>query len=387
MGVGARRRCTTCSLANPPRRRRSADAAGHGQPLRGHGRPAGHAPARSRRGRRVDRRDVAPTSDDHVARPTAPTVPSGTPVTITGTATDSGGGVVAGVEVSTDGGRDAGTRAIGPDELELHVDCRRVRTDARSESVPSTTAATSRSPPPGVTVSVSCPCTLWSRRRSPRRRASSDTKAVELGVKFTAGRRRLRHRYPLLQGRGETRHPHRQPLDATGNAARASHLHRRDGSGWQQVSFDTPGRRERRHDIRRLLLRARRRATRSTSTTSRFLTATPRSARSPTQGGNGVFRYAHGASSFPDQIAGRATTGSTSSSTTDPARHHATHDHRRQPRGRRPPAPTTAAPSPPPSARRSTRHDRRRPRSRSATARGARPGLGRLGHTRAYAQR
>ena len=31
-------------------------------------------------------------------------LPSGTPVTITGTATDAGGGVVAGVEVSVDGG-------------------------------------------------------------------------------------------------------------------------------------------------------------------------------------------------------------------------------------------------------------------------------------------
>jgi hypothetical protein len=40
-----------------------------------------------------------------VTSPTSGTFATGTPVTITGTAADAGGGVVAGVEVSTDGGR------------------------------------------------------------------------------------------------------------------------------------------------------------------------------------------------------------------------------------------------------------------------------------------
>ena len=45
-----------------------------------------------------------PTVPISQPRPRAPRVANGTPVTVTGTATDAGGGRVAAVEVSTDGG-------------------------------------------------------------------------------------------------------------------------------------------------------------------------------------------------------------------------------------------------------------------------------------------
>ena len=57
--------------------------------------------ARARRGRDESTDTTAPTST--ITSPPA-TVADGTRVTLTGTATDTGGGVVAGVEVSTDGG-------------------------------------------------------------------------------------------------------------------------------------------------------------------------------------------------------------------------------------------------------------------------------------------
>ena len=51
----------------------------------------------------VDRHDAA-HGDHHRRRRTARRPSVGKPVTVTGTATDTGGGVVAGVEVSTDDG-------------------------------------------------------------------------------------------------------------------------------------------------------------------------------------------------------------------------------------------------------------------------------------------
>ena len=79
------------------------DAAGDREPVRRHGRPAGHPAVRARRSYRVDRHDGT-------RRPRSPRRPAARPSrraarsAISGTATDTGGGVVGGVEVSTDGG-------------------------------------------------------------------------------------------------------------------------------------------------------------------------------------------------------------------------------------------------------------------------------------------
>ena len=63
---------------------------------------AGHADGRAHAGHAIDRYDPADL-DDHVAV-SGCHLPDGAAVTISGTAADAGGGVVAGVEVSTDGG-------------------------------------------------------------------------------------------------------------------------------------------------------------------------------------------------------------------------------------------------------------------------------------------
>ena len=51
------------------------------------------------------------------------------------------------------------------------------------------------------------------RRRCPPTPDADDGGAVELGLRFTPDRRRLRHRRPLLQGRRQHRHPHRLALE------------------------------------------------------------------------------------------------------------------------------------------------------------------------------
>ena len=77
--------------------------AGDGQPVRRHGRPADDPPGRAGRGDGLHRHR-RPRPRRSPRRPTARRVPVGSPVTVTGTATDTGGGRVGGVEVSTDNG-------------------------------------------------------------------------------------------------------------------------------------------------------------------------------------------------------------------------------------------------------------------------------------------
>ena len=80
------------------------DAAGDGQPVRRHGRAARHAAAGTRP---PPRRRPTPSrrpSSDHLTGRRAPRSGRLRRSPITGTATDTGGGVVGGVEVSVDGG-------------------------------------------------------------------------------------------------------------------------------------------------------------------------------------------------------------------------------------------------------------------------------------------
>jgi hypothetical protein len=118
---------------------------------------------------------VAPASTITAPAPGA-TVPAGAPVTVTGTASDGGGGRVGGVEVSVDGGttwhpasgRASWSYTFTPSGGSVTIRSRAVDDSANLET-----------PTPGVTVnssgSRSCPCTIWD---------ASATPAVELGVKF-----------------------------------------------------------------------------------------------------------------------------------------------------------------------------------------------------------
>ena len=124
----------------------SRDAAGDGQPARRHGRAAGHASGGSGRPRPQTTDTPAPTTT--ITNPLAGAeVRSGTPVTISGTATDrsagGGGGQVGGVEVSVDGGSLPGIRPSGATTGATRG--RRAPSEARRSGLARpTTAATSR---------------------------------------------------------------------------------------------------------------------------------------------------------------------------------------------------------------------------------------------------
>ena len=123
-----------------------ADAAGDGQPARRHGRPAGDA-AGGLIAATASTDTHAPDLDDHLARPTATRSRGRHRHDHRHRDATPGGGVVGGVEVSTDGGA-TWHPATGRASWTLLLDAARDRARPRSGAAPSTTAATSRRPRP-----------------------------------------------------------------------------------------------------------------------------------------------------------------------------------------------------------------------------------------------
>ena len=226
-------------------------------------------------------------------------VPANTTVAISGTAADAGGGVVGGVEVSVDGGT-TWRRADGTRELDLLLADRRTANGHPLQPRASTTAATSNSRSPAVTVTVGstaamCPCSLWhpstdsDRRRRYRhqRRSNSGTRfRSDVGGFVTAIRF-----YKNAQNTGphtgslwtSTRHAARQRSRSRGESA----------SGWQEADVVQPGGDHREHDLRRLVSHQRRLLHRRRTDTSRATGVDNGPLHAPrdgTFGANGVYR-------------------------------------------------------------------------------------------------
>ena len=191
-----------------PRRlhRGSADAAGDGQPAVRHGRPARDAPGRARRRRRARHDGARPRRSP--IRPAARPCPAATsrspapPPTL--------GGLVAAVEVSTDGGT-TWSSCDRHDDLDLHVQRgQRPRHRAGARRGRRANIGTAAS----VTFTAAaqaCPCSIFTPsttgdagERHERRRARR-----EVPVRH----RRLHHRDPLLQDRRQHRHAYRATVD------------------------------------------------------------------------------------------------------------------------------------------------------------------------------
>ena len=190
---------------------------------------------------------TAPTST--IATPAAgATVPVGQPLTVTGTATDAGGGKVGGVEVSTDNGtswhpatgRGSWSYTFTPGSNGTLTIRTRATDDSLRTETPSAgrtiTVGTGTPPPPG-----SCPCTIWPSTATPAVASDSDSNAIEVGVKFRAESIRLYQRHPVLQGDRLTPAPTSvrcgRPCGAKLGSATFTG---ESASGWQQVNFASP---------------------------------------------------------------------------------------------------------------------------------------------------
>jgi methionine-rich copper-binding protein CopC len=194
--------------------------------------------------------DLVPASASTVKTPPSSTISAptagaslaqGSTVTVKGTATSASGAVVAGVEVSTDGGT-TWHPATGTTSW----------TYTWKPNAPGTATLRSRAvddsgnletPGAGTTVNVtarSCPCSIWSASTTPVTADASDGSAIEVGVKFTADVDGTVSGVRFYKGSGNTG-THIGNLWTSGGQLLASATFAGEtASGWQQVNFATP---------------------------------------------------------------------------------------------------------------------------------------------------
>jgi hypothetical protein len=177
------------------------------------------------------------------ARITSPaagaTATVGAPFTVTGTASDAGG-VVAGVEVSTDGGatwRHAAGRAtwsyvwtpsaIGSRALLV----RAIDDSANIQPVPAAVTVTSQ---------LRCPCSIWNDNVVPATPAADDGGAVQLGLKFRADTAGVVTGVRFFKGPGNTGEHVGSLWTADGTRLAVGLFTNETSTGWQERAFDTP---------------------------------------------------------------------------------------------------------------------------------------------------
>ena len=214
------------------------DAPGDGQPVRRHGRAAVDAAAAAS-GRRAQRRTARRPPRRSPRRRAASR--TGAQITITGTAADGGGGVVAGVEVSTDNGATwhpatTGTTnwsytwtahgaPIGDDQGARHRRQRQPRLRERRHH--------------GRRL---LPLLALGQPRHAAGADAGDPSPVEVGRRSSSPTGSARSRASASTSRRPTRAPTVGSLWTAGRAAaRPGHVHRRDArAGWQTVTFANP---------------------------------------------------------------------------------------------------------------------------------------------------
>ena len=182
---------------------------------------------------------TAPTTT--IAAPVAgSTVQSGSAMTVSGTATDTGGGVVGGVEVSTDGGtswhpangRGTWTYAWTPGTAGPTTIMARAADDSANLGASSSVS---------VTVGArSCPCSIWGPGANPAIAADPDATPNELGVKFRSDVAGQVTALRFYKGSGNTGTHVGHLWSATGTQLAAVTFTGETATGWQQATLSTP---------------------------------------------------------------------------------------------------------------------------------------------------
>ena len=184
--------------------------------------------------------DTAPP----VSTITSPATGSSTqvgPNTVTGTASDSGGGIVGAVEVSTDGGatwhpasgRETGTTPSTkplPEPLSI-------------KSRASDDSANLETPGPGISLTVTpreCPCSIWNPSVIPVNPVAADTSSVELGVKFQSDIDGAISGVRFYKGAGNTGTHVGSLWTSTGTLLASATFAGESATGWQEVTFSNP---------------------------------------------------------------------------------------------------------------------------------------------------
>ena len=187
---------------------------------------------------------TAPTSA--ISAPSAgANLQDGSKVTVSGTAT-SAGGVVAGVDISTDGGSTWHPAALtGPADKSVTWTYTWI-----AHGAPSTTIETRATDDSGNTesssdarsVNISCPCSLWGGNVSPPASDvdSTDNGAIEVGVKFRADTFGQISGIRFYKASANTGTHVGSLWTSTGQLLAQATFTNETTSGWQTVTFSSP---------------------------------------------------------------------------------------------------------------------------------------------------
>ena len=167
------------------------------------------------------------------------------PATITGSAADFGGGLVAGIEVSVDGGatwhpvsgwapgQSRWTHTWTP----AHAGTVTIKTRAVDDS------ANLEVPGAGITVTVAsrpCPCSIWSASTVPAVASSGDTSANELGLKFRTDTGGFITAVRFYKGAANIGQHVGHLWTNGGTLLGTVTFSNETASGWQQADFSSP---------------------------------------------------------------------------------------------------------------------------------------------------
>jgi hypothetical protein len=197
--------------------------------------------------------DLSPAtpSADHTPPTSTITSPSsgaafanGSTVTITGTAADSGGGVVAGVEVSTDGGstwHPVTTMSSAATSVNWSYTWSATGSGAVTiKSRATDDSGNTQTPGTGVSVTVNCPCGLFGANYVPYIQSDTDTGAYELGMKFQSSVAGWVAGVRFYKGTGNGGTHTGSLWTSTGTLLATGTFTNESATGWQTMVFPSP---------------------------------------------------------------------------------------------------------------------------------------------------
>jgi hypothetical protein len=172
-------------------------------------------------------------------------LPNGTPVTITGTATDAGGGQIGAIEISLDGGATwhpaqgaaNWTSSFTPGTPGTTVS---IKTRAVDDS------GNIETPGAGIAVSVTArecgqtPCSIWDESVHPTVASNSDNNSTELGVKFRTEQAGFIKGVKFYKGVNNTGTHIGSLWTSAGVKLSSATFVNESATGWQQASFAAP---------------------------------------------------------------------------------------------------------------------------------------------------
>jgi hypothetical protein len=186
---------------------------------------------------------TAPTSVITSPAPNA-NIGDGVQVTVTGTATDAGGGVVAGVEISTDGGASwhpvttmsaANTSVTWSYSWIAHgAPTATLKTRATDDS------GNIETPSDAENVTIGCPCSIWGPNVAPAKADSGDSQSGIFGVKFTSDLNGTVNGIRFYKASTNTGTHIGSLWTAGGQLLASATFTSETSSGWQQVNFAQP---------------------------------------------------------------------------------------------------------------------------------------------------